>query len=142
MELHYWEKQLILYTKAHFGRVNYEKDLKRFPAELYGLSLEYTDNYNVLGMVVRLYETLVKMGHINFSLETFISNIFKRAFFDRSKHEVMYDDVVKQILSEFQNLAVLDNSGNRILDLGRADIKMKAIITKEIMDDERLSVSN
>jgi hypothetical protein len=135
MELNYWEKQLILYTKGHFGRTDYDKDLKRFPAELYGLSLEHTDNYNVLGMVVRLYQKLVDTGHIHFTLEKFIADIFKRASFERSKNEVAYQDVLRQMLAEFQGLQVRDDD-NVLLDLETADEDLKAIIAEEIKIDQ------
>ncbi|PLR99585.1 hypothetical protein [Bacillus sp. T33-2] len=134
MELHYWEKQLILYTKNHFPRTDYEKDLKRFPAELYVLSIEHTDDYNVLGMVVRLYQKLVDNGHIRFTLEKFIDNIFRRASFERHKNEVAYVDVLRQMLAEFQGLQVRDGE-SVILDLGKADEEMKAAI-EEDMDKE------
>jgi hypothetical protein len=135
MELNYWEKQLILYTKGHFGRTNYDKDLKRFPAELYGLSLEHTDNYNVLGMVIRLYQKLVDSGHIRFTLEKFIADIFKRASFERHKSEVAYQDVLRQMLAEFQGLQVRDDE-KVLLDLGSADEGLKAIILVEISKEK------
>jgi hypothetical protein len=130
LELNYWEKQLILYTKGHFGRVNYERDLKRFPSELYGLSLEHTDNYNVLGMVVRLYQKLVDGYFIRFTLEKFITDIFKRASIERSKNEVSYDDVLRQMLAELQGLQVREGE-ELIIDLGKADEDMKATIQEE-----------
>lgn len=131
MELHYWEKQLILYTKYHYGRIDYNKDLKRFSAELYGLGVENTDNYNVLGMVVRLYQKLVDAGHIRFNLEKYISDIFKRASFERGKKEVSYNDIIHQMLAEFQGLVVHEDE-KEILELGEVDEMLKATIQKEI----------
>lgn len=134
MELHYWEKQLILYTKGHFDRVDYEKDLKHFPSELYGLGLERTDNYNVLGMVTRLYQNLVDAGHIKFTLEKFISDIFKRATWERNSGDVTHDDILHQLLAEFQCLTVFEN-GVRVIDLGTADEELKGIIQEAIEND-------
>jgi hypothetical protein len=131
MELHYWEKQLILYTKHHFRRIDYDKDLKRFPAEMYGLSLEHVESYSVLGMVVRLYQKLADNGHINFKLESFISDIFKRTWREKGKSEVEYDDILRQMLAEFQNMPVYQNDV-KVLDLGEVDQDMKADIMKEI----------
>jgi hypothetical protein len=117
--------------KRTLGRIDYEKDLKHFPAEMYGLSLEHTDNYNIMGMVVRLYQKLVDAGHIRFTLERFISDLFKRASIERHKKEVAYNDVLRQMLAEFQGLQVRD-SEKVLLELGDADEGLKAIIQKEI----------
>jgi hypothetical protein len=131
MELNYWEKQLILYTKGHFGRTDYNKDLKHFPSRLYGLSLEHTDDYNVLGMVTRLYQKLVDDNHIRFTLEKFIGDIFRRASIERHKNEVAYDDVLRQMLVEI-SMVQIRKGGNIELDLGTADENLKGIIQEEI----------
>lgn len=131
MNLHYWEKQLILYTKGHFGRTDYIKDLKYFPSELYGLSIERTDNYNVFGMVVRLYQKLVDHKYIPFTLERFIGDTFRRTYRENGKNEVSYDDVLRQMLAEIQGIAVMEN-GVRILELGKPYEKLKDKIKLEM----------
>ncbi|PKR82902.1 hypothetical protein [Heyndrickxia camelliae] len=124
MDLKYWEKQLILYTKGHYPRTDYEKDLVHFPSEFYGLSLEQTYQYNVLHMVTDVYQKLVANGHIQFKLDTFITDIFKRAWWDNGKKEVSYDHILKHMLSEIQNIVIL-NSG---IELGGVDENLYNII--------------
>jgi hypothetical protein len=132
MELHYWKKQLILYTKFHFGRIDYEKDLKRFAAELYGQSLEHVEKYSVLHMVVDLYQRLVDDGHISFKLEGFISDIFRRSFRERNSREVNYDDVLRQMLAEIQGIVVLGTN----LNLGSPDEKMLLLIQEDMQQPQ------
>jgi hypothetical protein len=135
MELHYWKKQLILYTKNHFGRIDYEKDLKRFAAELYYLSPEHVEKYSVLHMVVDLYQRLVDEGHISFKLEGFISDIFRRSFRERNSREVIYDDVLRQMLAEIQGIVVLGAN----LNLGSPDEKMLLAIQEDMQHVEEKS---
>ncbi|WP_137743334.1 hypothetical protein [Robertmurraya siralis] len=132
MELHYWEKQLILYTKNHFERIDYDKDLKYFPAELYGLHPEQVELYNMLGMVVRLYQKLIDNGHIPFTLERFISENFRRAFRENNKHEISHKHILRQILAEISLIHVLDDKGKRIFELGEIDEKLNNKIKLEI----------
>jgi hypothetical protein len=128
MELHYWKKQLILYTKNHFGRIDYEKDLKRFATELYYLSLEHVEKYSVLHMVVDLYQKLVDNEKIPFNLERFISDIFRRSWRERDSREVSYDDVIRQLLAEIQGMEVLGKG----LDLGSPNERMLFVIQEDI----------
>lgn len=109
--LHYWEKQLILYTKGHFKRLNYAEDLKWFPAELYGLEVEQVSIENVFHMVVDVYETLGKYGFVHFELKEFLASLF------RGSSSVQLETVIRQLLSEIQGMSVA-NTG---LELGEAD---------------------
>jgi hypothetical protein len=128
MDLHYWEKQLILYTKCHYGRIDYENDLKRFAAELYYQSLEHVEQYSVLHMVVNLYQRLVDNEKLPFKLERFISDVFRRSWRERDSREVSYDDVIRQLLAEIQGMEVL----GRGLDLGSPDEKMLLVIQEDM----------
>jgi hypothetical protein len=132
MELHYWKKQLILYTKNHFGRIDYEKDLKRFAAELYYLSLKHVEKYSELHMVVDLYQELVDNEKISFKLERFISDIFRRSRRERDSREVSYDDVVRQLLAEIQGMQVLGTG----LELGSPDEKMLLAIQEDMQQPQ------
>ena len=118
MDLHYAEKQLILYTKGHFKRIDYYNDLKYFAANLYGLSVEQVDEYNILHMVIDLYEDLVDTRYIKFRLKHFLSDVFKRGFNDTGKNEIKWDNVIRHILAEIQGIGV---DG---LELGKADLSL------------------
>lgn len=125
MELHYWEKQLILYTKGHYVKnIDYNKDLRHFTANIYGLYFDQVKDYMVQGMVVDLYEKLVNNGLITHSIETFIADIFKRSFYDRGSYEVNRYDIIYYMLGEIQGISVL-NVG---LDLGTTDDDLFHII--------------
>ncbi|MFJ8528522.1 hypothetical protein [Bacillus sp. NPDC094106] len=117
MELHYWEKQLILYTKGHFKRIDYKKDIKLFTAKLYGLGLEDVGMQNVLHMVLDVYETLCKNGYINFNLKTFIATLLKKSAFKSESNKIDGYDILQELLAEIQNIPVLSKG----LDLGEAD---------------------
>lgn len=128
MEINYWEKQLILYTKRHYGRVNYKEDLKHFPAKLYGIPLDSVKQYHEKGMVVRLYNGLVSEGHLKFELEDFIDNIFHRSVRERDSTEVSYYEVLGELLADIQNLTI----GGTELDLGDVDTDLHAVIQEKI----------
>lgn len=122
MELHKIEKQLILYTKCHFKRVNYEQDLKYFAAELYGLYPEQVELRSISHMVVELYQKLVDHGLITFNLRNFLSDTFRRAFREENKREVDWNILNREMLSEIQGMQVQDT----ILEgqLGNADLSL------------------
>ncbi|MFE8094443.1 hypothetical protein [Bacillus toyonensis] len=130
MELHYWEKQLILYTKGHFKRIDYKKDLKLFTAKLYGLGLEDVGMQNVLHMVLDVYETLCENGYINFKLKTFIATLLKKSAFKSESNKIDAYDVLQELLAEIQGISVLRNG----LDLGKADREL----LEKIMTDKTL----
>ncbi|MFS1518587.1 hypothetical protein V1503_19300 [Bacillus sp. SCS-151] len=117
VEIHPIEKQLILYTKGHFKRIDYQNDLKFFAAELYGMYPEQVQKYSINHMVVQLYEKLVNAEYIPFTLQRFLENSFKRAWHD-GKSEIDYDVVLNQILAEIQNTAV------KGMNLGKADLSL------------------
>ena len=127
MELSYWEKQLILYTKGHYARVDYEKDLKEFPAKAYLLGVEHTDQSNVFNFVTRLYTTLYENGHIPFTLEGFLTNIFKRVRFDKDNNSVDRMTIMKQMLADIQGMRVLGR-----IELGEPDEELRKKINKEV----------
>ena len=132
MELNYWEKQLILYIKGHFKRTNYEKDLKYFPANYYEVNIESVNQKMILNMVVELFEKLYENDYIHFRLSTFLSNVFKRVWFEREAEEIKWDDVLNQMLSQIHNLEVLGTG----LNLGKPDRTLLKLILEEIMLDE------
>ncbi|WP_437261216.1 hypothetical protein [Bacillus thuringiensis] len=117
MEFDYWEKQLILYTKGHFKCINYEKDIKHFAANLYGLKLEQVSTDNVLHMVLDIYEKLCLNDYIKFNFKNFISDLFKKSYFTDKGGKVDLSDILNQVLSQIQNIPVV-RSG---LNLGEAD---------------------
>lgn len=118
MELNYWEKQLILYTKNHFEKIDYDGELRYFPSKLYGLYLEHTEDYNVFGMVVRLYQRLVDMELLTFSLEGFLNDAFRRSLIERGKNdELNRRDIMRLMLAAIQNMNVMGTH----LDLGVRD---------------------
>ncbi|WP_257142918.1 MULTISPECIES: hypothetical protein [Bacillus cereus group] len=130
MELHYWEKQLILYTKGHFKRIDYKKDLKLFTAKLYALGLEDVGSKNILHMVLDIYETLCENGYINFNFKTFIFNLLRESSFKSDSHSIDDNDILHKLLAEIQNIPVLSKG----LDLGEPDSELLG----EIMADKTL----
>ncbi|PDZ55741.1 hypothetical protein CON15_19565 [Bacillus cereus] len=117
MEIDYWEKQLILYTKGHFKRINYKKDIKHFAANLYGLNLEQVSTDNVLHMVLDIYENLCLNDYIEFNFKNFISDLFKNAYFTDRGDKVDLSDILNQMLSQIQNTPVVRKG----LNLGEVD---------------------
>ncbi|MGH0533159.1 hypothetical protein ACQVP7_27065 [Bacillus paranthracis] len=117
MELYYWEKQLILYTKGHFKRIDYKNDIKLFTAKLYGLGLEDVGIQNVLHMVLDVYNTLCENGFINFNLKTFIFSLLRESSFKSEPHKIDEYDILHKLLAEIQGIPVLSKG----LDLGEAD---------------------
>lgn len=123
MELHEIEKQLILYTKGHFGKIDYEKDLKYFAAELYGLYPEQVEWYSIFNMTIKLYQKLIDAGLIDFKLINFLSETFRRAYREEYEDKIDWMTVIRQILGEIQGMQVYE--GDKILiELGNADLSL------------------
>jgi hypothetical protein len=122
LALHQIEKQLILYTKCHFKRVDYKNDLKYFAAELYGLSPEQVELCSISHMVVDLYQKLADNGLITFNLKNFLSDTFRRAFREENKREINWNILNREMLAEIQGMQVQDT----ILEgqLGKADLSL------------------
>lgn len=120
MELHYWEKQLILYTKGHFKHIDYKKDLKLFPAKLYGLDLKDVGTENALHMVLDLYHTLCENGFIKFNFKMFISNLLRESSFKNESYKIDEYDILYRLLAEIQGIPVLSKG----LDLGEVDSEL------------------
>jgi hypothetical protein len=138
-ELDYWEKQLIKYTKGHYKRTDYNKDLKYFPYNFFWIPLEEVKIYHIMGMVVRLHEKLVSMGYLTFKMERFIDDIFKRSRFERDDFKtVIREDIIRQLLAEIQGMQVKFNDEKHPdLDLGEVDDKLYKVIQDEIEKEEQ-----
>jgi hypothetical protein len=121
-ELHEIEKQLILYTKGHFKRINYDEDLKHFAAKLYGLNTETVELYSIINMVIDTYQALVDLGYINFKIDKFLSDTFRRAWRDESKREVNWNTVLKEMLAEVSCMQVNFEEQSKSLNLGKVDL--------------------
>ena len=100
------EKQLILYTKHHFKRIDYDNDLKYFAVELYGLYPEQVEKYSILNMVVDVYQKLIDLEYIELKLNKFIDIIFQGAWMRDGK--ISKDDLIKRMLGVIQETATGD----------------------------------
>lgn len=122
LELYEIEKQLILYTKCHFKRIDYKNDLKNFAAELYGLSPEQVELYSISNMVTDLYQKLANNGLITFNLKKFLSDTFRRAFREENKREIDWNIINREMLVEIQGMRI---QGTILEDgLGKADLSL------------------
>lgn len=121
----YYEKQLILYTKGHFGPVNYDNDvLKLFAAKLYDLEINRVDPYNINHMVIYLYEALVEQGFIVKPLINLFDMFFKEANKDQRK-AVLAQDITITLLKLMQGIKVKDDNDSFLIELGTADKNLK-----------------
>lgn len=118
-EITYWEKQLILYTKGHFGKVIYTDNiLKLFAAKLYDLDIERVDPYNVNHMIMYLFETLVEKHYIKMPYLELFHRLFKQANKNQRK-EINGEDIRIVMLNHMQGIL------SKGLDLGVADEDLK-----------------
>lgn len=128
MKLSYWEKQIILYTKGHFGEINHHH-LKYFAAEHFGLHPDQVEQYSINYMVANLYEKLIDEGYIGFKLYSFVNEVFKRKRFEGDNSDgVKWSDMLKLMLSDIQGISVLGEDFN--LDLGAPDKEILKQIAK------------
>lgn len=118
MDLTYWEKQLVLYTKMHFGKINYKHHLKYFTAKNHQVSDSDVSLVNMFSMVSSTYKKLVMVNHSEFDIQNFILDVFKNAAHSGNHGRADMWDVMETMLSEIQNsqpkalgldLGVLDN---------------------------------
>ena len=125
-ELTYWQKQLILYTKGHYGPVNWAfHELKYFAAEFFELDVKHVRQRNVNTMIEVTIETLLKYGAVK-------STIWRDMTYQllRDDHIVKLDNsnrYVSYMLSNMQGVNVIDNH----LSLGEVSEEMKQKIKDE-----------
>lgn len=129
LTLDYWEKQLILYAKGHYPRINYVADLKYFPANCYGIPLHLVDTHNESSMVIDLHEELCKAGLIHFKLRDFLDGVLRRAR-QAAAGDIEWDGVIAELLSEIQAIPVRNNQDELLIDLGLPDKKLFSTIKK------------
>ena len=115
MDLHNTEKQLILYAKNHFGRIDYGEDLKYFAARLYGLDPEQVEIYMIRNMVIELYQKLISGGYLSFQLKAFMNGLFKRSWREKGRHEIDHSLLLRELLGDIQGMKVKD------IELGETD---------------------
>jgi hypothetical protein len=125
VDLHEYEKQLILYTKGHFKEINYNRDLKYFAAKLYALDPNRVEQYSIIHMVSSLYDTLVNADYIRFELTLFLAECFKKAMWDNSEKSINWDIILDRMLAGIQNTKV------KGLELGEADIAILNEVEEE-----------
>lgn len=64
-DLLYWQKQLILYTKGHYGSLQFVfDDLSYFAAELFDLSVDEVTQQSINAMIEITVDTLQKHGAV------------------------------------------------------------------------------
>lgn len=121
VELTHMEKQLILYTKGHFKRIDYGQDLKYFASKIYGLWPERIEKRTLFHMIVTLYQKLIDDGYIRFNLEDYLNRLFKRAWLHyNDEDKISFDNVLDAMLAEIQGTSV---RGMRLGDVDLSIIK-------------------
>lgn len=92
---HYWELQVIAYSKGHYGVVNFNyESMVYFAARMYDVLEEDVSKYNINHMLYSLHR---KMG-LSQSVEDFLEDMFKR----KGYTAISYEDVIYKLLSDIQ----------------------------------------
>jgi hypothetical protein len=123
INLDYWEKQLVLYTKLHYPRRNYKADLKFFPSKCYGLTLEQVDMSSMIHMVSNLFDKLVESELIRFEMGDFLEETLKFALWDNRKDITIWD-ILSGMLDDVSGIGVFNDKKEKIIDLGFPDAEL------------------
>lgn len=132
MELTYWEKQLILYSKLHFPRSGDLDDVKLMVAKEYGLPLKYVDNQTLSDFLFGLHEKLVENDFIRFDLENFIVVMFHMRSMLSHKDVVTIADVLFEIIDQIRSIPVNDPEHQKVINLGKPDQNLFNVISNKI----------
>ncbi|UOE96196.1 hypothetical protein [Alkalihalobacillus sp. LMS39] len=100
------EKQMILYAKCYFGKIDYEKDLQYFIANDLQITADKVHKEDIVQFVITLYDKLVADGYITFSVKNFIERTFQRKWVYENQIEVRKEDIMKNMLSEIQAMKI------------------------------------
>lgn len=104
------EKQLVLYSKNHFKKMELLEDLKVFAGVQYDLYTNQVPPHSVYHMVVCLFFKLIDKGYITTQPKQFIMELFRT-----SEETLDYKDVISKMMVGIQWVKA---DG---LNLGRAD---------------------
>lgn len=124
-DLTYWQKQLILYTKGHYGPVQWAFDeLKYFAAALFDLHIEYVTQRNVNAMIEVTIETLLEHGAVK---QTIWRDMTKQLLRDDHMVKLTPENrYISYMLSRLQGIHVVEHN----LELGDVSEDMTRIITQ------------
>lgn len=106
MTLDYWEKQLVLYTKRKYLRVDYDEDLNTIVGNAYGFYAKDVDFHNTISFVSGVFEKLVEQKVIAFNLKTFITDTLKSASRFGGESKIDWHDVIKEMLVEISGCVI------------------------------------
>lgn len=122
MELAYVEKQIVLYSKGHFGSRSKEKasDLLSFASKHYNIPEEYIETSNILNMVSRLYLKLSNHGFLNADFLNMIGECFKKSK-ARGERCITHFDIIDFMLSE---ISMIDVTMKGAFDIGEPNHKL------------------
>ena len=101
-KLTYWDKQLILYSKGHYGNEHPQLTLEFIVGKMCSIEWCYATQSTVFHRVIDVYTTLVEQGKLSFDLSQFINNSFG------IKNQMTVKDVIRHTLSELQNVDLDD----------------------------------
>lgn len=115
----YWEKQLIAYTKGHYGFVNFSYTvLKYFAASMYDLQVEDVGKYSVNHMLFALHNKM----NVSRGLEQTIESMFRRS----NGTNISYEYVIHELLTDIQGAKTMG-----ILSDFTVDDSLRVLLTDE-----------
>lgn len=119
--LNHIEKQVVLYSKGHFKRIDQIEGLKVFASELYALG--EVEVYTVYHMVSNIFFKLQRENYILISLEKFIQD----ELFTRRTPQIDQSIMIGKMMVEIQNVKVEG------LNLDEADYDLFPSLSKKEM---------
>lgn len=102
MELTFWQKQLILYTKGQYGKIDYDRHLKYFAGLHFEIHIDHITEHHIFKLVSKTYHDLQKRQLVTFNFERFMCDVFRNAKFD-GREDVQLKDVIIRLLSEISS---------------------------------------
>ncbi|WP_026673282.1 hypothetical protein [Alkalihalobacterium bogoriense] len=100
------EKQIILYAKCYFGKIDYDNDLKYFVADDLQTTGDKVHKDDIVQFIFNLYDKLVANGYIPFSVKKFVERTYQRKWVYENQIDIRKEDIMKNMLSEIQAMKI------------------------------------
>lgn len=107
MKLTFLQKQLILYTRGHYGEVDYDSHLKYFAGFYFQIQPDHITKHHVFKFVSETYHDLQKQELVTFRFDNFMDEILKSARFE-GKDTVQLNDIMIRMLIEISECELED----------------------------------
>jgi len=118
MSLSSFDKQLILFSKGHFSKIDGFK-IEDIISYEYDLDIKSVTEDILLRLLVESLQRVTEAGLVRFSYREMFSDMFRnRMYSGGNGKSIIAEDIISFILGQYSNIRVLNDDLTPIFDLG------------------------